>query len=232
MGKVKTKKYSFSFWCALWCLVSLLASAWASEPSRPDVNRTFDPKKEEKINQISARPPREAFEKFKDVDFLANADFMNKAVYRTFRQKKAEGIDLALETLSLPVSEHIEGETVYRVRDLRVAKAILAVFPEDSVPRLLALYGNGDPITKGNIVRVSGSLAGPEVRNFLISALDDKTFSGPEDPEVDGPPMRICDLAYNQLVLRYRVKNVVRAIGPVHRIETRDAHIEILKGEL
>ena len=26
--------------------------------------------------------------------------------------------------------------------------------------------------------------------------------------------MRICDLAYNQLVLRYRIKNVLRTIGP------------------
>lgn len=44
--------------------------------------------------------------------------------------------------------------------------------------------------------------------------------------------MRICDLAYNQLVLRYRLKNVLRTIGPVHRIETQDSHIEILKGKL
>jgi hypothetical protein len=229
---VKTKTISFSFWLALWCLISLLTAAGASEPSSPDVNRTFDTKKEEKINQISDRSPKDAFERFKDVDFVTDVDYMHKAIYKTFRQRKAEGVDLALRTLSLPVTEHIHGETVHRARDLRVAKAILTVFPEDSIPRLLALYENGDPITKGNIIRVSGSLAGPDVGNFLMKALDEKTFCDPEDPEVDGPPMRICDLAYNQLVLRYRLKNVLRTIGPVHRIETRDSHIEILKGKL
>jgi len=232
MGNVRTKTFSVSFWLALWCLVSLLTAAGASEPSMPDVNRTFDGKKEEKINRISSRPPKEAFEKFKDVDFLTDADYMHKAVYKTFRQRKTEGIGLALQTLSLPVTEHIQGETVHRARDLRVAKAIMAVFPEDSVPRLLALYENGDPVTKGNIIRVSGGLAGPEVRNFLMRALDEKTFCDPEDPEVDGPPMRVCDLAYNQLVLRYRLKNVLLTIGPVLRIEARDSHIEILKGKL
>ena len=44
--------------------------------------------------------------------------------------------------------------------------------------------------------------------------------------------MRICDVAYNQLVLRYRIKNVLRTIGPIYRPENRDYHISVLKGRL
>jgi len=217
---------------AVWCLASLMAVAAASEPQKPDVNRSFDMKKEQKINRISSHSAGEAFEELKDVEFLVEEDLLNKAIYKTFHQRKEEGIALSLQNLSLPEKEIINGRKVHRTRDIYLARKIAEVFPDESVPVLLDLYGSGDATTKGNVLRVSGRLAGEAARNLLIRALDDKTICGKEDPEVDGPPMRLCDLAYNQLVLRYQIKNVLRTIGPGDRIENRDYHINTLKGRL
>ena len=43
-------------------------------------------------------------------------------------------------------------------------------------------------------------------------------------------PLRVCDVAYNLIVLHYGIQNVLRTIGTVHRIEVRDYHIDKLKG--
>ena len=217
---------------AVWCLVSLMRVAAASEPQRPEVDRSFDVEKEQKIDRISGYSAGEAFEELKAVEFLVEEDLLNKAIYKTFSHRKEEGIALSLQKLSMPEKEFINGRKVHRARDIYLVRKIAEVFPDESAPILLDLYGSGDATTKGNVIRVSGRLAGETARNLLISALDEKTYSDTEDPEVDGPPMRICDLAYNQLVLRYRIRNVLRTIGPGDRIENRDYHINNLKGRL
>ncbi len=73
----------------------------------------------------------------------------------------------------------------------------------------------------------------PAAEDILIEALNDKSIGSDEETgETDGEPMRVCDLAYNQLVLRNEITGVLRTLGPIHRIEVRDYHIEILKSKL
>ena len=51
------------------------------------------------------------------------------------------------------------------------------MFPKDALPPLLDEYSIGDPVTKSNIIRVMGKMAGgSDIGNHLIAALDDKTF--------------------------------------------------------
>jgi hypothetical protein len=222
----------FTLVFAFACILLLRSAAIAAEPQRPDVNRQPSAKHQQVIGKLSKYSPGDAFEELKGPEFLADEELMNKAVFETFKKRREEGIDLALRKLSLPVKEFDSGGKGHRARDLYVAKKIVEVFPDESAPALLNLYESGDATTKGNIIRASGKLAGEAARHLLIRALSDKTFCDPADPEVDGPPMRICDLAYNQLVLRYRIKNVLRTIGPIDRIETRDLHITNLKWKL
>ena len=214
------------------CLASFVVVAWAFEPQKPNVRREFDNKKEAVINKTSTLPSAEVLERLKGVDFIGEDDYISKTIYKSFRHRKDEGIALSLQDLSLPERENVNGREVYRTKDLYIGKKIFEVFPEESIPRLLKLYDTGDATTRGNVLRVSGSLVGPEITSLLVNALDDKTFCDPEDPEIDGRPLRICDVAYNQLVLRYRIKNVLRTIGPIHRPENRDYHIAVLKGRL
>jgi hypothetical protein len=98
-----------------------------------------------------------------------------------------EGINQSLRKLSLPEKEFANGSVIFRTRDIYVAKRIFEIFPDDSVPRLLKLYEGGDAVTKGNIIRVTGKLAGPAIDRLLMNALNDKTVCEQEDPEAEGP---------------------------------------------
>jgi hypothetical protein len=214
------------------CLASLVVVAWAFEPQKPNVHRVFDNKKEDVINKTSMLPSAEVLERLKGVDFIGEDDYISKTIYKSFQNRRNEGITLSLQNLSLPERENVNVTDRYRTKDFYIGKKIFEVFPEDSIPKLLKLYETGDATTRGNVLRVCGSLVGPEITALLVNALNDKTFCDPEDPEIEGPPMRICDVAYNQLVLRYRIKNVLRTIGPIYRLENRDYHISVLKGRL
>jgi hypothetical protein len=66
-------------------------------------------------------------------------------------------------------------------------------------------------------------------RYVLMNALEDKSVCEENFSDSVGEPLRVCDVAYNLIVLHYQVKDVLRTIGTVHRIEVRDYHIDLLK---
>lgn len=214
------------------CMILLTTVSLGSEPERPEFDSVLDKAKENAIQKTSRLSPTEAFEKLKHVDYIAEEYFLRKTIFRAFQHRRNAGIEMSLRKLALPEKEFTKGSVFIRTADIYVAKKIFEVFQEESIPKLLKLYESGDAVTKGNVIRVSGGLAGAAVDRLLIEALHDKTVCEQEDPEVDGSPMRICDLAYNQLVVRFQVKNVLRTIGPIHRVDNRDFHIATLKGRL
>jgi hypothetical protein len=158
---------------------------------------------------------------------------LQRSIYKVFGNRKKEAVDLALQKLKSPVIKTIDGKIVSRHADFYVAKKILEVFPDKAAERLPGLYSRGDVTTRINVLNASGRIAGEgAIRKMLLKALDDRTFSDEDQEEVAGMPLRICDAAYNQIVLRYKIKNVLRTIGTVHAIEVRDYHIEVLKYKL
>jgi hypothetical protein len=211
----------------------LIAAVKAEEPPKPDVHSPLDQEKELKVNELMGLHSKGVFERLKDIEFIIDEQMSYRAVYDAFRDRREEAISLALDSLKFPVMQFQDGRRVSRSDDISVARKIIEVFPDESVTRIVALYRNGDAVTKGNIIRVLSKMSGGiAVRTLLMDALDDKTLCGKEDPEIGGYPLRICDIAYNQLVLRYQIKEVLRAIGPVYRVEVRDYHINILKERL
>ncbi len=191
---------------------------------------TLSPEKEEKIRQLESLSLSEVFEELKEPDFLVNEDLLHAAITTVLEDEKTDAIALALKYVKLPVVETIDGRVVNRATDFYVAKKILQLFSNESIQQLLALYENSNSITKGNVILAAGRLADdPAVGNMLLKALDDKTSYENKHPEASGIPLRICDLAYNQLVLNYKVKNVLRTISTMHSMEVRDYHIDILK---
>ena len=225
-------KYIIIF-TTLCCLLLPFIRANAKELEKPEINHAFDAKREARINKVAGLPSRQAFERLKGIDFFINEKMMHKAISKTFKHRREEGIDLALGYLSLPEREIKNGTLVDRSESFHVAKKILEVFPDESIDKLCKLYKNGNTTTKANIIRASGKIAGEQpIKDLLIHALEDKTPVEEEDIEMDGWPLRICDVAYNQLVLRYSIRNVLRTIGYSHRIEVRDYHIAILNNML
>jgi hypothetical protein len=215
-------------------MISSNALGAMREPARPHVDRIFDVQKEARINELAGLPAREAFERMKAVEYRSDKDLMYKAVNTAFHGRKSEAVMLARSYMGLPLTEVVGDRVILSGgEDFLVAKRIFETFPEDAAPVLVSLYEQGDAVTRGNIVRAAGNVAGgQEIRNLLVQALNDTSVYEEERPDSSGKPMRICDLAYNQLVLRYQVRNVLRTISPALRTENRDYHIGILKGML
>lgn len=210
-------------------LVIIGSRAWAQEPVRPAVDGVFDAQKEARIQSLVVHSIPECFEQFKQVDFFVNKPYLYKGIFTAFNQRRDQAVGYVVNILRRPVEEMIDGKLITRGKDLYIAKKVFEVFPDESTDMLLTAYKGGDPITKGNIILASGNVEGILIRSLLIDALNDKTTCQDIHVEMSGDPLRVCDVAYNQLVLRYKTKNVLRTIGTVHRIEIRDYHISILK---
>ena len=214
-------------------VISSYALGATREPLRPNVNNVFDAQKEAKMSELAGLPAREAFERLKANEYKTDTSLMYKAVNKAFYNRKSEALMLARSYMGLPLTEIVGDRVISSGGDFLVAKRILETFPEDAAPVLVSLYEQGDAVTRSNIIRAAGNIAGgQEIRSLLIRALDDTSVYEEENPDSSGPPMRICDLAYNQLVLRYNVRNVLRTISSALTLENRDYHIGILKGML
>ena len=116
------------------------------------------------------------------------------------------------------------------VPEAHLAKKIIMLFRQTDAKQLLDFYQSSDPFTRGRLIIAAGNIAGGiTIRDLFVNGLDDKRFCEPELPELSGFPLRICDVAYNQLVLRYKIPGVLRTIVVFHSIQTRDYHIAKLR---
>ena len=216
-------------------LITLSMAAHALDSNRPAVNKTFSKEKEARINSIAGMTTIKAYEALKSPDVTLNRDMMHKAIFKAFDHRRSEAIARAQNYLKIPLREVVNGKVVSNAEELNFAKRIFEVFPEEATESLVVLYKKGDSETRSNIIIASGNIAGGQaIKDLLVNALYDRTFTEYEenDPELLGEPLRVCDSAYNQLVLRYRIRNVLRTISPAHRVEARDYHIDILKDRL
>ena len=201
------------------------------EPNKPDTDKAFDSGKEKNMEEVASLAAEEALNKLKADDFLSNTALTYKAIHKAFNNRRQEILYLAQLYLMMPLREVVNGETETREKEFLLSKRIFETFPDESAPVLRALYNGGDEVTRGNTIRAAGQVAGgKEVKHLLIEALDDASSYEEMAPDDMGEPLRVCDMAYNQLVLRYSIRNVHRTIGPGNIIEVRDQLIEILKG--
>jgi len=198
----------------------------------PDLGVQLSPEREAKLEQMKNLTLAEAIEELKDVGFEMNRSYMDIGILTALDDKRTEAVAFALDSLRNPKTVQIEGETVLQASDFVLAREILRLFSEESLPELIRLYNSGDPFLKRNILLVLGGMSGEGiVRSRLIAALDDQSFWQDEEGVV-GVPLRVCDTAYNQLVLRYGIKNTPRKLGTAHSLETRDYHIDRLRNAL
>lgn len=224
------KKIIALFSC-IFCLMSFAAFAAPQEPELPDTEEVFDSETEEEIDQVVGLPAAEVIGRLSDIKFIGNEKALNKAVFKSFNHRKQDGLNAAIEKIRMPLVEKKDGKIVNRTADFNVAKRIVEVFPADSSDSLVRMYQSGSEFEKVNVIRASGLVSNQKIKKFLLSALEDKTVVDERFPNADmiGQPMRICDHAYNQLVLRYSVQNVLRTLSTIHAPADRDYHIGTLK---
>ena len=221
---MKTKKFSILVLIAF--AFSFAGVASAVEPAVPRLDGKLSPEKEQRIRELQGVDIQTAFVSLKSPEFFADEDYFNKAVYLAFRDRTGETVNSALQYVrSTQAQANPEG-----LRNLYLARRVFQVFPNAALDILLDIYTSGGPKVRKNVIYVLGQMAGGDViRLLLIEALDDDTFCEDRLSETVGVPLRICDVAYNQLVVRYNVKGALRTIGTVHSLEAREYHIEKLK---
>lgn len=213
--------------CVLVGFICLMVGmAHADEPGRPRIDQIFSPEKEARINQLAGYSLEDAWEGLKSDDFISEEDYLNKAVHVAFAAKSGDAVEMALRYVrSGSVQKDAEG-----ARNLYMARKICEVFPDEALEPLLDLYNNGGPKIRKNVIYVLGQLAGGEpVRALLVHALDDTAYCEDVSDESVGDPLRVCDVAYNQLIIRYNIQDVLRVIGTLHKLEVRDFHIQKLR---
>jgi hypothetical protein len=178
------------------------------------------------IPRLSNSSTEDAFQRLNGQDFVYDERSLESGIYQAFTNRKEEGIRLAI----IHVQRGWKARDEEKAKSFHVAKRILQQFPAESEGYLENLYRNGDPEIRGNVVRVVAGMPGSEfTRSLLTKALDDQSFCEEESPESVGDPLRVCDVAYNQIVAHYGIRNVLRTIGTGHRTEVRDYHIDQLK---
>ena len=127
------------------------------------------------------------------------------------------------------VDEHLVG----RNENFQTAKRVCQTFSQESLPYLEELYHSINPSIRGNVLLVVGGMpAADAIREMLFSALDDKSEYEERYLEMSGEPLRVCDVAYNQIVLQDELRDFLRTLGNSHTLATRDYHITRLKDEL
>lgn len=210
----------------LTCLIA--GAAPAPIASAAMANRATDA-----IGRLEGMTTEESFESLQSAEFsfLGRADLMRQIAPVVFAKRERQVVRHSLRQLKKPRLEMRGGRWVDRGDSHYVAKNILRGLPDVALPEILWLYRKADPMTKGNLIYVLGGMQDDRgvIMGLLVDALDDKTPSQYENPEVIGTPLRICDLAYNQLILRQKVHGVIRIIGNIHPTETRELNIGKLK---
>jgi hypothetical protein len=210
------------------CLCSV--SHAFKEPAKPRTDFKLEPHKEYEVNRLVSEEVIEAFAQLKDRDFQNDPHLLRKAIHEAFKDRPQRAVRYALGRVASRAPSNDADVWNRGASDEAVGKNILKIFPEVAADMLPETYYAGTSYARGNLIRAVGTIAGGEnVRDLLIDVLYDQDFCEPELPEMVGLPMRVCDVAYNQLVLRYKIPNVLRTIGVSHSISARDYHIDQLK---
>ncbi len=213
----------------VWLMTITNVFSQLQEPTMPRVDQQFSVEKERRIDELENLDLKTAFSVLALPEFSDDDEYLNKAAYRTFNSRSEEAIGFAIRFVQSPQSVASEEG----MKNLYMAKKILQIFPDESLDPLLNLYNIAGPKVRANVIYVMGQMSGAQVpATLLTEALYDKSICQELTGESVGWPMRICDMAYNQLVLRYSIENVPRTIGTGHSMDERDHHIRILQSKL
>lgn len=214
-----TKRTVFIMMLCFGFVCTLLTQVYAGEA-------ILDPVKDSKLKRLINLSVKDVFQSLKEIDFVYDEEFLEKGIRKAFLNREEQGVQFAIGYVQAGQNTR----DAEKSKNFYIAKKILQIFPDESERYLEKLYNNGDPDTRGNVIHVAVRMPSSDlIRSILMKALEDKSFCEEQGPDSVGDPLRVCDVAYNQIVFQYGIRNVLRTIGTVHRIEVRDYHIAKLK---
>lgn len=199
-----------------------------ASPATPQV-LTLNNDQKADIAEMKTLNAEEAFEVLAEPEYVANDRLSETAASQAFANKEYQAVEYSMNKL-----QSVDEMSDYNaICELKAAKTILSQFPETSIPQILDAYPKTDIISKANLLNAAGKMVCDErIKDLLVKALDNKTETIDINLELVGHPLRICDIAYNQLVLNLQITDVLRTIGTAMSDDIRDYHINVLKSRL
>jgi hypothetical protein len=213
---------------------SQLASATASNlttmQAGTELTQAVSSAQSQRILQIKDLTVPQIFDGLEDPNITADEDLMNIAISTTLEDKQDQAVDEAINRIKTDEMNKADANSYHKATNFYVARHVVNYFADVSANRIVNLYNDKDPHVRGRAVKAGGELSdNKSVKNMLVKALNDKSDSEDNIAEMEGNPLRVCDVAYNQLVLNEDVTGVLRTIGTGLPISDRDYHIDILK---
>ena len=222
------KEYLFFIVYVCTLIFSIAPISSAADP------KPLDRSLEERIQKLKNLEIHQVVDELKKKDIYDDKVLFKNGVTVAFKNREKQAVEYIANYIKHPRYKYL-GESVVENINFQISKRILQTFPDKSIGHIRQLYKDADTTTKGNIIEVLGTMPDSingSIEKMLVKALDDKTLYEEEHSDTPGWPLRICDAAYNQLVLRLKIKNVIRTLGNTHDIDTRDYHITILKSRI
>jgi len=201
-----------------------------SQPAEPGTLRMvkqFGTEQEQRLNELERLDLKSVLEELTSPAFFSEEEYLDEAIYRSFNYRVSDAVAFMMRFVHSTQTAGEGGRSLY------IAKRVFQVFPNDSLGPLLDLYSMSGPRVRANVIYAIGQMSGdPAVRSLLTEALYDESICQEMTAETVGEPLRICDVAYNQLVIRYKFDNMLRTIGTAHALDVRDYHIDLLRAKL
>lgn len=124
-----------------------------------------------------------------------------------------------------PTTDVVSGRVIDRTREVFMARQVLKAMGEPALQRLLELSAAEDPFFKRNILYALSDFDRQEAIDILVTALDDRSQCKKVTPETFRRPLRVCDEAYNLLVLKLSPPGLRAPLGQVHTLDQRDERV-------
>ncbi|NLF15949.1 MAG: hypothetical protein GX595_01645, partial [Lentisphaerae bacterium] len=211
---------------------ALAAKAAPTPPAEPLTVADLDPALRRRLRALAACPAALLPRRLQSPDLLADATRLRLAARAGYERRPAAALAMATGVLADLAATPIAEDGPTRIRQSEgwaVARAALAAFPEAAVPRLIECYETSDAVTQGLVLQALGAIPDSgTVDEVLLAALEDRQPCARAGGEEFGEPMRLCDVAYNQIVLRHGIRGVQRVLGASHRTAVRDEQIAAL----
>ena len=189
--------------------------------------KTLSNEEQSAIDEMKSMSLTDVFETLSTPEYTTNETLSSAAIEQAYSGSEEQAVEIAIARIKTPIEDNDD------ILEMKTAKSIIMQYPDIAIPRILAIYPQDDVEINANIITAAGVLAGnAEIKTMLTQALFDTDFTIDDNPELLGKPLRICDIAYNQLVLNLKIKDVLRTIGTGMAVETRDYHISVLKSKL
>jgi PKD repeat protein len=189
--------------------------------------KTLSNEEQSAIDEMKSMSLTDVYETLSTPEYMTNETLCSAAIEQAYSGSEEQAVELAIARIKTPIEDN------NGISEMKTAKSIIMQYPDIAIPRILSLYPQDDIEINANIITAAGVLAGnKEIKTMLTQALLDTDLTTDDNPELVGQPLRICDIAYNQLVLNLKIKDVLRTIGTGMPIETRDYHISVLKAKL